>query len=165
MLRLVLVQFLPLPPPKHGEALAIPPTGTNLGPRDQMVVHMRYDLRRRRAVVLHHVPVGDARGAHQRRGQQADVAAQVARLRVGHVRQLGPVGARAEEQVAVTEGQDVEEGDERGRGEDDEGLRRREVRGEWVRGVDGGEGRVGGGDGAEGAVFFADRGRGERRVE
>lgn len=87
-----------------------------------MIVHVRDDLRSRRAVVLHHIPVDDARGAAQRRRQDAQPVAELAGLGGRCSGEFGGVAPRAEEKVAVGEGHDVEEGDDQGRGEEDVGL-------------------------------------------
>lgn len=61
------------------------------------------------------------------------------------------MGARTEEEVAVGERHDVEEGDEKGRGEDDEGGGGCEGLVDGGRRMGGIVGCVDGGDGAEGA--------------
>lgn len=157
---LVVVQLGALPPPKHGKALAHPAAGANLRARNDVVVHMGHDLGGGGAVVLHHVPVVHARGGGERGRQHAHVVAQGARLAARRVGQLGPVGARAEQQVAPGQGHDVEEGDDEGRREHHEGRRAGEVAGDRGRRTEGVVGLVGGCDGAKGAVG----GRG-RRVE
>lgn len=157
---LIVVQLSALAPPKHGEALAHPAAGANLRARNDVVVHMGHDLGGGGAVVLHHVPVVHARGGGERGREHAHVVAQGARLAARRVGQLGPVGARAEQQVAPGQGHDVEEGDDEGRREHHEGRRAGEVAGDRGRRAEGVVGLVGGCDGAKGAVG----GRG-RRVE
>ena len=57
---LLIIQIIPLPPPKHSPTPAL---DLRLGrrPRDDVEMHVRDDLRRARAVVLHDVVVGYAR--------------------------------------------------------------------------------------------------------
>lgn len=118
-----------------------------------MVMHMRDDLRRGRAVILHNVPVVDARGARNRLGQHADLLAQRGGLLRRRVCEFGAVRPRADEDVTAREGEDVEKGHDGGRGEDEEGRRRGEVAGDGGWGGCGVVGAVDGGNGAERAGF------------
>lgn len=133
LLRLVVVELLPLAPAEHCEALAEAAARTYLGSRDEMIMHVRNDLCGGSAVVLDNVPVVDARGSAEGLGEDADGGAQTACLGRCGVGELRPVGSRTDEEVTGAEGQNVEEGDE-GRGrEDEEGSRRGETGGEGGR--------------------------------
>lgn len=80
LLPVLSIKVAPLAPAKHGELLAPPALRPDLRPRDDMIVHVRHDLRGGGAVVLHDVPVVHARGPAQRRGQHTQVVTQLAGL-------------------------------------------------------------------------------------
>lgn len=84
---LVVIELLPHAAPKHRKApAALPqPRRADLRPRYQVVVDVTDDLGGGGPVVLHDVPVGDARGADEGAGKQAQVGAQIGRLPGRHV--------------------------------------------------------------------------------
>lgn len=77
-----------------------------------MEVRVWDDLGGSGAVVLYDVPVRDAGGTAKGEGDDAQVVAQVAGLAGLYIGDFGAMGARAEEDVATAQGEDVEEGDE-----------------------------------------------------
>lgn len=118
--RLPILEFAPLALPKHGET-PIPRLAIQVRPRHQMVMHMRHHLARRGPVVLHDVPVPDARHLRHHLAEPRDPDAELGGFGRHDVGDLLAVRARRYEEVPGREGHDVEEGEAEGRGEDDEG--------------------------------------------